>query len=207
MRCGSSSHNTRCSVTEDFAKLTYVRYFSLLALGSLTLLSACSRNLSANVTEFPPDAKTVDLYYYVSQEPGEATVGPLVGVQSMGGTFYACASEFIPVKVQVPGVAFFLDEAMNAFVSRGDETFTENGRELHNAGAKYGLTFDSTELRGESVTVNLTSTRGASDSHMEVPCDDALLYRQIELMMKQFPNIDDVNVLLNGIPIRADIEG
>src|SRR3989344_2579580 len=114
------------TVAESFDRICVMRYISLLALGSLTLLSGCSGNLGANVTEFPPDAKTVDLYYYVPQEPSEPPVGPLVGVQSMGGTFYACASEFIPVKVQVPGERFFLDEAMNAFLSRDEETFTEN---------------------------------------------------------------------------------
>jgi len=114
------------------------------------------------------------------------------------GTPVGCGDSVVPVMVEIPSTQAVLKAALQALLSTKDQFYGQSG--LYNALYQSDLQLESASIDASGkASVNLTGSL-----KMGGECDTPRVQAQLEHTVRQFPNVTEVNIFINGKPI-ADV--
>jgi len=114
------------------------------------------------------------------------------------GTPVGCGDSVVPVMVEIPSTQAVLKAALQALLSTKDQFYGQSG--LYNALYQSDLQLESASIDASGkASVNLTGSL-----KMGGECDTPRVQAQLEQTVRQFPNVTEVNIFINGKPI-ADV--
>ena len=114
------------------------------------------------------------------------------------GTPVGCGDSVVPIMVEIPSTLAVLKAALQALLSTKDQFYGQSG--LYNALYQSDLQLESASIDASGkASVNLTGSL-----KMGGECDTPRVQAQLEQTVRQFPNVTEVNIFINGKPI-ADV--
>jgi len=114
------------------------------------------------------------------------------------GTPVGCGDSVVPIMVEIPSTQAVLKAALQALLSTKDQFYGQSG--LYNALYQSDLQLESASIDASGkASVNLTGSL-----KMGGECDTPRVQAQLEQTVRQFPNVTEVNIFINGKPI-ADV--
>jgi hypothetical protein len=181
-------------------------YLFLVAFGILVLLAIFGRSLSGNAPL--PSGNTPTATPGVTDEtptentgvtPGSQTSRVrifLVAVDDNGktGKKIGCGDSLIPVTRDITPTTAPLKAALEELLSLKAQSYGESG--LYNALYQSNLTVERAVITDGKADVSLRGTYTLGGT-----CDTPRFSGQLQETARQFPSVEEVDVLLNGMPI------
>jgi Sporulation and spore germination len=152
-------------------------------LPSPTATSAPTATLAPSDT--PSGPQFVQIYLIAMEDNGVS--GPLIG----------CGDSAVPVQVEIPHTQGTLRAALESLLSIKAQYYGGSG--LYNALYQSDLQVESVKIENGKATVNLTGTM-----MMGGECDIPRVQAQLELTVRQFPTVSEMDIFINGRPL-ADV--
>lgn len=162
--------------------------------GSPTPLSPTATTAPPSVTPPPQTAPPTIL---PTATPSSLTVQVfLIALEDNGksGKLVGCGDSVVPVQVEIPYTQGVLKAALEELLSIKEPYYGESG--LYNALYQSDLRVESVTIRDGEAVIHLTGTVMVAGV-----CDNPRVAAQIEETARQFPTVDRVAVLVNGVPL------
>ena len=158
----------------------------------------------ASPTEAPTSAPPNSTATGAVQQTQEAQIY-LVALEDAGrsGQEIGCGDSLVPVTVNLPAANTTEEAIRNALdelLTAGDKYATGAG--LYNALKNSHLTVDQVALNGNSAVVSLFGNLSLGGV-----CDNPRLQAQLEQTVLQFPQVDRVQITINGRPLADLLSG
>ncbi len=148
--------------------------------------SSPSASSSPSSAPASPSTKTAKLtVFYVAVDNQEGVSGPKIG----------CGDTLVATETGPVAFANQVEAAMNALLKDNSPTHGESG--LKNAVAASDLSYKSSTVKGDQVTVNLGGTVMSGGT-----CDDPRIIEQLKYTAKVAAGVGSARILVNG----SDIE-